>query len=181
MTELLVSFTDEADNEGDPAGLVGGAKALAGFGVEVLVEEKVVIFPFDVGLRQVRFSAGPFAPGVAKPHRWENVERGIVRTVIGDGDAPEEVVVVSLGNLLNDVEEPVLLENAGVLQFVFALITAPAIVFFPETSVGVVRLRVSIKRLGIRVSGGAVFVVVALFDVFSVVSLVTGEAVEAFL
>ena len=38
-----MSFADEADDEGGPAGLVGGAKAFAGFGVEVFVEEKVVV------------------------------------------------------------------------------------------------------------------------------------------
>ena len=41
--QLLAPFADEADDEGGPAGLVGGAEAFAGFGVEVLVEEEEVL------------------------------------------------------------------------------------------------------------------------------------------
>ena len=37
--EFFASFADEADDEGGPSRLVGGAEAFSGFGVEVFVEE----------------------------------------------------------------------------------------------------------------------------------------------
>ena len=36
-------FADEAGDEGGPAGLVGGTEAFAGFGVEVFVEEEMLV------------------------------------------------------------------------------------------------------------------------------------------
>ena len=51
VEELLVTFADEADDEGGPTGLVGGSEALAGLGVEVFVEEEVLIPKWIAAMR----------------------------------------------------------------------------------------------------------------------------------
>src|SRR6056297_2045329 len=74
--QLLPPFADEPHHESGPAGLVGGAEAFPGFGVEVLVEEKEVL---PVGFLRV-------AGGVA--------ETGAVSVLAGEEEGDEAVAEV---------------------------------------------------------------------------------------
>lgn len=58
VDEFFAAVFDEFDDEGGPAGLVGGAEAFAGFGVEVFVEEEEVLPVGDVGVAGCVAEAG---------------------------------------------------------------------------------------------------------------------------
>ncbi len=59
--EFFAALPDQADDEGGPAGLVGGSEAFAGFSVEILVEEDEVL-PVWI----VRVALGCLAVAVAR-------------------------------------------------------------------------------------------------------------------
>ena len=142
---------------------------------------EVITCEFNDRVFQAGIFAGALPPNVTKPNGGEHVQGSGVRPVVGRGDTPEEIVVVAFGHLLYDIEEAVFFEDPGVFEFEFTLVATPCFIFFPEPGVGKPLLRVTVKGLGVGVSRGAVLIVVALLDVFSVVSLVSGETVETFL
>jgi len=125
------------------------------------------------------FGAGALAPSVTEPDGGEEVEGRGFRSMVGRGDAPEHVIVISFGDFLHDVEEAVFMKNAGILEFILTFVTVAFGIFFSEEGVRIACLWVAIERLCVRVSGSAVFVVVAFFDVLAVIALVAGEAKEA--
>lgn len=165
----------------EPAGGFGG-----GGGVEVefaeflVVEFEVLIFLDDGWFWEVGFAGVSLVPGVAKPDGGEEVEGSRVGSVVGHGDAPDEVVVGAFGDFLDDIEEAIFVKDVGVLEFELAFLAGALGVFADELVVGESGLRVAVAGAGVGMGGGAIFVVVAFFDVFAVVALGTGEAKEAF-
>ncbi len=120
-------------------------------------------------------------PGVAKPERREQLEPGGFRPAVVDGDPDQDVVRTFFGVLEEDVEVPVVVEDAGVDQLVLELLPRPALVRFHQVPVRELPLRVLVEVLHVRVRGRRVDVEVILLDVLAVVPLAVGEPEEALL
>ena len=71
-------------------------------------------------------------PGVAKPERRQQVQRRGVGAAVGRADADQNVLGRVLGVLDEHVEVAVLVEDAGVEQFVFQRVLSPAAVFLDQ-------------------------------------------------
>ena len=100
---------------------------------------------------------------------------------VGDGQADEDVFLVTLGVLDLDVEVALFVEGSGVEELVFELVVAAFLIGFNEFGVGEGALGVLVEGLGVGVGGGGVEVVELLLDVLAVVSFGVAEAEEAFL
>ncbi len=122
-------------------------------------------------------AAGP-GPGVPEPQGRQQVQGCLVGAAVVRGDLDQQVVGTGLGVLDEHVEVAVLVEDAGVEEFVRSLeVTAPARpVGGLEVLVRELRLGVFVQVLHVRVGGCAVEVEVVLLDVLAVVSLGVGEA-----
>ena len=120
-------------------------------------------------------------PLVAEPERRQDVQLGRLRAAVVDADLDQEVLGRLLGVLDEDVEVAILVEHAGVEQFVLELVPAPAAAGLDEVAVGEGRLRVLVEVLHVRVRRRAVEVEVVLLDVLAVVALAVGQAEQAFL
>ena len=93
----------------------------------------------------------------------------------------QQVLGRGLGVFDEDVEVAVVVEHAGVQQFVFGLVLAAAAVGLHQVVVRVGRLRVLVQILHVRVRRRAVEVEVVLLDVLAVVALAVGQAEGALL
>ena len=109
------------------------------------------------------------------------MDRCGVGAVVGDRDAPQQVLGGALGDLLDDVEVTALVEHSHVGEFQLRAFAAEAGVLLADLGVGELGVRVLVERLGVGVGGGGLQVVVAFLDVFAVVALVAAEAEKAFL
>src|SRR5258705_12902052 len=81
-------------------------------------------------------------PGVAKPKRRKHVQRGRLRSAVLDGDPDQHILRGSFGVLDEHVEITVVVEDAGVEQFVLEFLPTAAAVGLDELAVRVGRLRV---------------------------------------
>jgi hypothetical protein len=95
--------------------------------------------------------------------------------------ADQEIVRRGLRVLDEDVEVPVLVEDAGVDELELSVELSAAAVFLHQAHVGIFGLRVFVQRAHPRVSRRGVEVVVTLFHVLAVVAFRPGEAEEALL
>ena len=136
---------------------------------------------FDRGLLFRAFPVLSPAPDIAEPQRGQDVDRRGLGTAVSDGDAPEHVFRGALGDLLDDIEIFPVVEEPHVGEFQLGTAAAEFLVFLADRGVGKCRLRIFVERLGVRVGGRGIEVVVALLHVLAVVSLVTAEAEEALL
>ena len=83
-----------------------------------------VRFAFFISGSQHRFGTVPApAPGVAKPERWEEMQRRRIGPAIGRGRANQNVVRLRFGVFDLDVEKAVLRQRARFpkLEFAFHL------------------------------------------------------------
>ncbi|MFC5040922.1 hypothetical protein [Ornithinimicrobium kibberense] len=110
-------------------------------------------------------------PGVAEPHLRQQVERGRLRAVVGRGDLHDDVPRGGLGVGDDDVEEPVLVEHAGVGQLVLGVLHAALAVRPHQLLVGEGGLRVAVEAAGVGVGGQPLEVPPVLLDVLAVVAL----------
>ncbi len=135
-----------------------------------------------LGLPQA-LAARPQAPGprVAKPDRREQVQRGLLGPAVEGVDADQDVVGPRLRVLREDVEVPVVVEDAGVHQLELGVAPLAATVLLEQPRVRVFALRVLVERLHVGVRGRRIQVVVGLLDVFAVVALRAGQAEEPLL
>jgi hypothetical protein len=136
--------------------------------------------------RQVRFPPVALvgrapAPGVAKPQRRQQRERGPLGATVGDGDADREIVRRRLAVFDLDVEVAVLGEHPGVRELVFRLELPAAPILLDERRVRELGLRVLVERAQVRVGGCRVEVVVELLHVLAVVALRAGQPEQALL
>lgn len=79
-----------------------------------------------------------------------------------------------------DVPVAILVKEVSIHQFKLANLPAPVLVLFLQLLVWEFGLRVLVEIFHVRMCRGRVEVIIDLFDVFTVISLVTVEAVETF-
>src|SRR4051812_24405463 len=102
-----------------------------------------VWFAWHLTQRRPRRRNAP-RPGVAKPKRRKQVQRRWLRSAVLDADLNKHIVRGGLGVFDEDVEIAVVIENAGVDQFVLEFVPAAA-------AVGVDKLAVRIRNLRILI------------------------------
>ena len=90
-------------------------------------------------------------------------------------DSDQEVVGRGLGVLDEDVEVPVVIEQAGVDELVFQRLTPARAVGAQQVRVGIRALWILVEHPHVRVGGRAVEVVVALLNVLTVIAFGTGQ------
>ena len=98
-----------------------------------------------------------------------------------DRDANQDVRRRPLRIFGNDVEVPVVVERAGVEQFVFRRVLTPPPVFLDQISVRKHALWVFVERFEVRVGGCRVEIVVTLLDVLAVIAFAVGQPEQALL
>ncbi len=161
----------------------GGAFVGGGIDVPMVAAELIMVGENRAGidLRQAGLiEFGSPRPNVAKPELRHNVQASFFRAAIDDGDLHQHVVRVGFGVFDENVEVAVVVEDAGIDQFVFGFQFAPAAIFVQELIVGKCALRILVEHLQIRVRRQCVEIPVALFHVFAVIAFAVGKAVEAF-
>ena len=114
-------------------------------------------------------------PGVAKPHRREEVQPCGLGAAIRRGDPDQEVVGRRLRVLDQHVEVAVPLEDARVHQLELGRAPVPPPVLLDEPRVRKLRLRVLVEELHVGVRRRRVEVEVVLLDVLAVVALASGQ------
>ena len=102
-----------------------------------------------------------------------------IRSAVDGLDFDQDVVGTRFGVADIDIKVAVVVEGAGVDEFVFWLGAIAFLIFRDEFGVRKGSLRILVEGLHPAVGGGALKVVVALLDVLAVVALVAVEAEEA--
>ena len=118
-------------------------------------------------------------PAVAEPDRGQEPQVRGLRSTIGDGDLDQNVFNIRFRVFHDDIEVAVVVENSGVEQFEFRLVFSAAAVFFDQSPIWELRLRVLVQILHVRVRRRAVKVKVIFLDVFAVIAFVTCQAENA--
>ena len=118
-------------------------------------------------------------PGVPEPQGRQHVERRLVRTVVRDHDALEDIRRRRLRVRHVDRPVPVVVEDARVEQLELRVLEAPAVV--DELLVGERRLRVVVAPAKQRVTRKPLEVPPVLLDVLAVVALRPRQAEHALL
>ena len=138
-------------------------------------------------LLEVRFLGRPVGfgdprrPVVAEPQRRQQMQFGRFRPTVDGRDLHQDVFRTGLGVLHEDVEVAVVLEDAGVEEFILHLVPGAPAVRLHQIGVGIGRLRVLVEILHVRVGRRAVEVEVVLLHVLAVVAFAVGEAEQPFL
>ncbi len=117
----------------------------------------------------------PPRPRVAEPQLRQQVQRRVLRPVVGGPDLDTDVVRVGLGVGDLDVEEPVLVQHPGVTQLGLAVLPPGVARHLPQQPVRELALRVPVDHLHPRVRGRPVRHPPVLLDVLAVVALFVGE------
>src|SRR3954467_3611123 len=108
------------------------------------------------------------------------MEARVLRPTIGDGQADADVVRRTLGIFGDDVKVPIVIEDSGVSELELRLGTIAPAILGDKSSVWKRALRILVERLRIRRRRSRVEVIVAFFDVLTVIALRTGETEEPF-
>ena len=138
-------------------------------------------------LPEVGFPGGPVGfgnprrPVVPEPQRRQEMQFGRVRSPVDRRDLHQDVFRTGLGVLHEDVEVPVVVEDAGVEQLVLDLVPGTPAVRLHQVGVGKRRLRILVEILHVRVRRRAVEVEVVLLHVLAVVALAVGQSEEPLL
>ena len=109
------------------------------------------------------------------------MQLGLLRPSIDRGDLHQHVVRAIFGVLHEDVEVAVVIEDAGVEQFVLHLVAGTPTVRLYQISVGESRLRILVEILHVRMRRRTVEVEVVFFDVLAVVAFAVREPEEPLL
>src|SRR5262249_36818324 len=123
----------------------------------------------------------PPRPHVAKPDRWQHVERGGLWPAVENLDANRDVVDARLRVFDEHVEIPVLVEDSGVDELELRCLAPAPPVFFHQVRVGELRLRILVEALHVAVCRGGIEIEVALLDVLAVIAFGSGKAEQALL
>src|SRR5271157_5484904 len=124
---------------------------------------------------------GPPGPGVAKPQGRQDIYFRGLRSAITHADLDKDVFRRLLGIFHEDVEVAVLVEDAGIQQFVLHVVSAASLVVFLEIFVGICRLRILVQVLHVGMRWRAVEVKIVFLNILAVVGLAVRQAVHAFL
>src|SRR6516165_11048034 len=84
-------------------------------------------------------------PGIAKPEGWQHMDLGRLRPPVADRDPDQDVLRASLGVFDEDVKVAVLVEDAGVEQFVLGASLVSRSVGIDDCLVRVRGLRILIE------------------------------------
>ncbi len=103
------------------------------------------------------------------------MQRCRIGTVVGGGDPDHDVGRAGFGVGDLDVEEPVVIQCAGVQQLELRLSAVPFLVDLHQLLVRERRLWVPVQPSRVGVGGGGVHVPPVLFDVLPVVALRVGQ------
>src|SRR5256885_3242707 len=103
------------------------------------------------------------------------------RSAVRGSNADEQIVRGDLAVLHYYVEVAALIEDTGIEQFEFRIQSRALCVLLNQALVGKSALRILIEVLHVRVRRSIVQIVVALFYIFTMISLRTGKAKEPFL
>ena len=103
------------------------------------------------------------------------------RAAIVNADLDQHIFGRCLGVLNENIEVAVLIEDAGVDQFVFRLAAAAFAIGRDEIVVRICRLRILVKILHVRMRRRAVEVVVVLLHILAMIAFAVGQAEEPFL
>src|SRR5262249_16238974 len=121
---------------------------------------------------------GP-GPGVAKPERRQQMERGRFGASVPDADLNQQVLGRVLGILNEDVGVTVIVRDDSVEQLIFTLATAPLPVGPHQIVIWVSPLRVLVEVLHVGVGRRGVQIEVILLAVLTMVAFIVGKAEEA--
>jgi hypothetical protein len=100
---------------------------------------------------------------------------------VGCCNLRQDVFRAGFGIVYEDVKVAVVIEDAGVQQFVLHLVPGATTVYRYQVGVGIGRLRVLVEILHVRVGRRAVEIEVILFHVLAMVAFAVGEPEEPFL
>ena len=134
----------------------------------------------QLGERSAAIVAPP-RPGVAQPQLRQQIDRCRLGSVIGDGDRDADVVGRRFRIRDLNVEEPVLVQDPGIGQFVFAVVSAASGTLLAQVRVRILRMRVAVEPLHPTVRRSAVDRPEVLLDVLAVIPLLVGQPEESFL
>ena len=185
----------------DVGGSVGNAEDPLGVGFVLREQQGHVAFAIQVSLAQIGIDrlddtlprcavgleesrpVGTAVPGplVAEPERRQDVHLGRFGAAIVDRDLNQDVFRGRLGILDEDVEVAILVEHAGIDQFVLHFLPAAAAAGLDKIGVRECRLRILVEVLHVRMRRRAVEVEVVFLDVLAVIALAVGQAEQAFL
>src|SRR6202050_5779820 len=101
----------------------------------------------------------------------KNIEHRVFRAPIESLDAYADVLWIRLGILNEDIEIPVVIENARIEQFELRTLSGAAAVFFHQMGIRELSLRVFVKHPHVAVRGSVVEVKIIFFYVFAVIAL----------
>lgn len=137
----------------------------------------------QVGNGAVFFIFEAPSPSVSEPDLGNQMEGGRFGATIIGSDAEEEffVVVVIFCHFNKDVKVAVVGKGIGIGDFVLGLITGAFSVFLDQFLVGILFLSILVEIFHVGMGGEVVEIEVRFFDVFSVVTLMASETVQAFL
>ena len=105
--------------------------------------------------------------------------RGRFGPAIADADLDQDILRSVLGVLDEHVEVAIVVEDAGIQQFIFRILTAALPIGPDQVVVWKCRLRILVQVFHVRVGRRIVQVEVILLDIFAVVALAIGEAEQA--
>ena len=134
-----------------------------------------------VGAVDLRTFAAAPTPGVAEPQLRQQVQLRRFGAAVVRLDPDQQFIGRGLRVFDEHVEVAVLVERAGVHDFVFRAADAAVAVFRQQLRVGKRTLRIFVEHLQVGMGRRGVEVVVHLLDVFAVVSLAVRQAEQAFL
>src|SRR6476469_4278156 len=108
------------------------------------------------------------------------MERRGIRAAIPRGNADQNVVRRRLRIFDEHIEVAIVVEYAGVEEFVLTIVARAPTVLIDEMRIGKLPVRILVERLVVRVCWRAIQVEVALIDVLAVVAFVVRQAEQAF-
>ena len=120
-------------------------------------------------------------PRVAEPQRRQQMQTCRLRTAVVHGATDQDVIRAGLGVLEEHVVVAIVIEHAGVEQFVLELFAREQGIGLDQAGVRKGPLRVLVQVLHVRVGRRRVEVEVVLLDVLAVVPLAVGQAEQPLL
>ena len=176
MTSIINSITD-ANESGIPTYTYiehNGLGASAGSYI-AMATNKILMGPgAEIGPSTL---PGPL---VAEPERRQDVQLGRFRAAIW----MLIWIRISSGSLFGilneDVKVAILVEHAGIQQFILKFLTAPTTAGIDQVSVRVSRLRILVEVLHVRMGWRTIEVEVILFDVLAVIAFAVGQPKQPF-
>ena len=85
-------------------------------------------------------------PGIPEPQLRQDMDLGVLRAAVMDGDEQQQVVNRRLGIFDEDIEVTVIVEEAGLEQFELGLLPGASLIFFHEPTIGEFSVRILVEH-----------------------------------